>query len=92
MKDPMFSIRRSFNLSVKQAQIFNLLLNHQYVTADMIEHQFKIYSDAKVAMHKLRRCLIPANINIEAMRGTGYYLDDAVKKEIWAVLAPSLAA
>jgi hypothetical protein len=92
MKDLMFTLRQTYNLPARQAQLMNLLLNNRYVTYDMIETKFKIYTDAKVAIHKLRRLLAPFEITVGVMRGAGYFIDEPEKKKIWATLTEKDAA
>jgi DNA-binding response OmpR family regulator len=87
MNDNIFTLRKMYNLPARQAELLHLLLNNRYVSSTMIEIQFKIYTDAKVAVHKLRRLLSPFQITIEVMRGAGYYLTDDDRRKMWTSIA-----
>lgn len=82
MSDELFEMRRAFRLSEVLAQLLRLLLTENRVTQQMIEHDYRLSTDAKVAIHRLRRRLKPHNIRIETLRGDGYWLEPEMKQQI----------
>lgn len=78
----LFEMRRAFRLSEVLAKLLDLLLTETRVTAQMIEHDHRLSTDAKVAIHRLRRRLRPYNIRIETLRGDGYWLEQPMKQLI----------
>lgn len=82
MSADLFEMRRAFRLSEVLAKLLDLLLTETRVTSQMIEHDHRLSTDAKVAIHRLRRRLKPYNIKIETLRGDGYWIDAAMKQRI----------
>ena len=78
----LFEMRRAFRLSEVLAKLLQLLMTEPRVTQQMIEHDHRLSTDAKVAIHRLRRRLKPYNIRIETLRGDGYWLENPMKQLI----------
>lgn len=92
MTEDLFEMRRTFRLSDVLAQLLRLLLTETRVTQQMIEHDYRLSTDAKVAIHRLRRRLKPHNIRIETLRGDGYWLEPQMKQQIENRIRGDLAA
>lgn len=75
-------LQMEYDLSPSLAKLMLLLIENKVVTANMIEHDFKIATDAKIAIHRLRRRLIPSGIEILSRRDVGYWLPISVKEAI----------
>lgn len=78
----LMSIRMRYDLSASLAKILILLIRHKVVTTVMIENEFKLTKDAKVAIHRLRRRLDAQGIEIKSMRDVGYWIEDESRKDI----------
>lgn len=92
MTDLQFEIRRTLGLSPKLTAMLLLLLDRKCVTRDMIEHEFKIFTEAHVAMFKLRRRLTYHGITVDNLRGEGYYLTDEMKSKVMSLVDTAKAA
>jgi hypothetical protein len=71
-----------YNLSPSLAKLLLLLLNHKIVTIRMIEVENNLSTDARVAIHRLRRRLGIDGIVIQSRRDVGYWLDVATRTAI----------
>jgi hypothetical protein len=71
-----------FHLSSQNSNLLGLLVALDYVTPEVISERLQIASDAKVALHRLRRSLAEFGISIRARRNVGYWLDPATKVRI----------
>lgn len=89
--DDIFELKRTYRLPDALARILYALVTEKYVTADDIENKLDLAADAKVAIHRLRRKLAPLGVEIDSMRNTGYWLDDAAKATILRVINPQQA-
>lgn len=88
-----------FKLPKSLTSLLGLLLHVPNVTPEMIQLRLMIATDAKVAMHRLRLAmqpfhaqlgLLPADHLVQSRRGLGYWLDDATKKKIRALVTPEV--
>lgn len=92
MSNDLFEMRRTFRLSEVLAKLLQLLLTEPRVTTTMIEDEYRLSTDAKVAIHRLRRRLKPHNIRIETLRGDGYWLEQPMKQLIETKIRGPIAA
>ena len=80
--DNLFELRRAYDLPMSLARLLRALIDHRYVSRDMIEHELKLAGDGMVAIHRLRRRVSQFNIKIEIMREQGYWLQQDTKTKI----------
>ncbi len=88
------SLSSIFRLSKGLSDLLGLLLNTPNVTSDMIQHRLRLATDAKVAVHRLRKELEKwaernkeERIEIHGKRSLGYWLDAPTKARIRTLLA-----
>jgi hypothetical protein len=81
------AIQIRYDLSTSLAKILLLLVTNKVVTPQMIQGTHKLTKDAKVAMHRLRRRLEPAGIEVKSMRDVGYWLEYECRKQIHDAIA-----
>ncbi len=79
---PLKAIQKRFEMPTVPASILKLLIEYNVVTAEMIETEHKITPTAKAGVFKLRRMLVPFEIEIHNRTGVGYWLDDDVRKRL----------
>jgi hypothetical protein len=80
----------AFALPPRLSDLLGLLLNLPVVTSDMIRQRLEIATDAKVAVHRLRKHVDKFGIKIEGRRGFGYWLTEETKAAIWAAVTPQV--
>lgn len=78
----MFDLRRAYRITSTQARLLIELLNNRSVKITEIENDLRLFTDAKVAMHKLRQRLAGSGIDIRTLRGAGYFLDPETKERV----------
>ena len=78
----LFAAQMKYNLTPLLGKLFLLLVSRPIVTPGMIEKEFKIFSDAGVAVHRLRARLEGSGITVEMHRGVGYFLEPARREEL----------
>ncbi len=71
----------TFRLPPVLANILGLLMSQSLVTSEMLEDRLNV-RDAKAAMHRLRKALMPWGVVIDSGRHIGYWIEPEVKKEI----------
>lgn len=71
-----------FRLPTSLRRLLGMLMASEFVTPDMINGDLEIQSDAKVAIHRLRRLLKPWNIEINSRRFVGYWIDEETKERV----------
>ena len=76
----------AFGLSSKQGKLLALLISRPAITGEMIEERYQLASDAKVAIHRLRKKLLPHNIAVSARYGVGYALSPEMKDHLKELL------
>lgn len=72
----------AFRLAPASRNILGLLLAVPLVTGEMVQQRLGLASDAKVAMHRLKKALAPFNIEVKSQRHIGYWLDAETKERI----------
>jgi hypothetical protein len=77
-----------YDLSPSLAKILDLLAHHEVVTNHMIETEYAIIGDAKVAIHRLRERL-GDGINVKSRRTVGYWLEPEDQALVQAIEAGS---
>lgn len=77
----------TFRLTPVLNNLLGLLLSLPNVTSEMIRQRLEIATDAKVAIHRLRRHLEPWKIEIKSRRSLGYWLEDEDKEKIREAVA-----
>jgi hypothetical protein len=82
-------LANTFKLAPKMTDLLGLLLSLPIVTSDQIDRRLGIASDAKVAIHRLRKELAPWSIAIFSKRLRGYWLDDETKAKIKQLISPA---
>jgi hypothetical protein len=82
-----------FHLPSSQARLLGLLLETQTVTPEMIQERLRIVTNAKMGIHRLRAYLKAWSsregvepIEIFGRRTLGWWLDDATKQRIRALI------
>jgi hypothetical protein len=78
-----------FRLPTALNKLLGLLLSLPNVTSEMVLDRLGIATDAKVAMHRLRKHMAPFGIVIESRRNLGYWIDQDAKAKIRAMLKPA---
>jgi hypothetical protein len=91
MTRDVFEWRRAFRLTALQAKLLIALVDSRRLTMENIEFDLGIATDAKVAIHRLRRRLSPYQVKIESIRDGGYWLTDAEREKVLGILQKSLA-
>lgn len=81
-----------FRLTPAMAKIVLLLLENNRVTAQKIENELKIVTDARVAVHRIRRRFEGTGITVQSRREVGYWLTDESKAEIIAAIGKQAPA
>lgn len=86
----------AFHLTPALANLLGLLLSMPLVTADTIQNRLEIVTDAKVAIHRLRkrmtRCygrlgLAEGTILIQGRRHVGYWIEPTHKELLRSVVS-----
>lgn len=80
----------TFRLTPVLNNLLGLLLSLPNVTSEMIRQRLEIATDAKVAIHRLRRHLEPWKIEIKSRRSLGYWLEDEDKEKIREAVAAKI--
>ena len=78
----LLDLQMAFRLSSTLAKLLKLLLDHKMVTARMVEHEHKLSTDAKIAIHRLRRRMEGSGVAIESQRSVGYWIEPEAKELI----------
>ena len=78
------SIEATFKLTPSLTNLLGLLLSLPTVSAEIITHRLEVTSDAKVAVHRLRKILLPYGVTIHSTRLLGYWISDEDKEKIRA--------
>ena len=82
------SLSNTFKLTPALNNMLGLLLSLPTVKSEVIHQRLGIASDAKVAMHRLRKELEAFGIEVHSKRLLGYWLDDETKARIKTMIAP----
>lgn len=80
----------TFRLPPALNKLLGLLLSLPNVTSEMVHQRLEIATDAKVAVHRLRKYMTPHGIDIHSRRNLGYWLEPASKAKIRDMLKPTL--
>lgn len=78
----LIDIQMTLGLSGKLARILLLLNEQKVVTQHDIVTEYKLATDAKVAIHRLRRALDGKGVDIKSRRDVGYWLEPSTKERI----------
>lgn len=78
----LLDLQLTYRLSPTLAKLLLLLLENKFVTARMVEAEHRLTTDAKIAMHRLRRRLDGLDVTIQSQRSLGYWLDEPTKQLI----------
>lgn len=76
------TLTTKYKLTPAMGSLLGLLLELPIVTDEAIKNKLRIAADAKVAIYRLRRQLLPYAVEVHSKRGTGWYLDDETKLRI----------
>jgi hypothetical protein len=76
------TITSRYKLTPAMGSLFGLLIELPMVDDDLIRTRLKLAADAKVAIYRLRRQLLPYGIDVHSRRGSGWYLDEATKERV----------
>lgn len=76
------SLALAFNLPPRLSDLLGLLLSLPVVSSEMIRQRLEIATDAKVAIHRLRKHISPYGIEIMGRRGFGYWISEETKEAI----------
>lgn len=80
----------TFRLPPALNKLLGLLISLPNVTSEMVHQRLEIATDAKVAVHRLRRYMSPHGIQINSRRNLGYWIENADKAKIRAMLKPAV--
>jgi hypothetical protein len=75
-------IQFAFNLPPTLARLLVIMLEGNIVTADEIANKYKIATEGRMAIHRLRSYLEGYGIEIKNKRSLGYWLDLDTQKKI----------
>lgn len=75
-------LQMQYNLSPALAKLLLLLLGNKVVTVRMVEKEHKLATDARIAVHRLRRRLDGTGIVVQSRRDVGYWLDATTRAGI----------
>lgn len=75
-------LQMEYGLSPALAKLLLLLVQNKVVTGRMVEKEHKLSTDARIAVHRLRRRLDGTGIVIQSRRDVGYWLDPETRKTI----------
>ena len=78
----ILDLQLTYRLSPTLAKLLLLLLTNKFVTARMVESEHRLSTDAKIAIHRLRRRLDGLSVEIQSQRSLGYWLDEPTKEII----------
>ena len=78
----LLDLQLTYRLSPTLAKLLLLLLENKFVTARMVETEHRLSTDAKIAVHRLRRRLDGLSVEIQSQRSLGYWLDEDTKGTI----------
>jgi hypothetical protein len=99
-------IQLAFKLSPAMSNLFGLLLSVPLVTremveqgggtdgegrGEMVEQRLGLAADVKIAMHRLRNHVRPHGVVIHSRRTLGYWMENADKAKVHAVLRDRFA-
>jgi len=76
----LLTFQMRYDLPITLAKVLVLLADNIVVTAAMIEDEHGLTKNAKVVMHRLRRCLDGTGIEIKSRRDIGYWLTSEGKQ------------
>jgi hypothetical protein len=85
-------LQNVFKLSPTLSNIFGLLLALPAVKTELINQRIGIAYDSKVAIHRLRKHLVPWGIEVKSKRLIGYWLSDEDKDRAKDLLARAKAS
>lgn len=72
----------TFGLPAGMARLFGLLRSLPVVTAEIAEQRAGMATDIKVAIHRLRKYLLPHDIVVQSQYLVGYWLTPETKARI----------
>jgi hypothetical protein len=82
------TLASTFRLTPQLSNLLGLLLSLPVVDSELVRQRLEVSCDAKVAKHRLKQALRPYGIEIHGKRGLGYWLTDADKAKIKALVKP----
>lgn len=80
-----------FRMPPALSDLLGLLVAMPTINAEIVQEKIGITSDIKVTMHRLRKELQPFKISIKSRRHAGYWLDDADKERIKAMVTEKVS-
>jgi hypothetical protein len=80
------ALQMRYDLSPSLANILLLLVKNKVVNQEMVEVEYRLTKDTKVAMHRLRHRLKPHGIEVASMRDVGYWLDIKTRRAIYEAI------
>lgn len=81
----------AFRIPPTLANLLSLLISTPYVTAEEVEKKLGACKDLKVAICRLRKELAKYEIEIKSRRFSGYWIEDATKDRIRAMLTDKVS-
>lgn len=76
-----------FQLTQQQAKLLALLMEHPVCSAHTLQTRVKMSTEAKVAVHRLRKQMDKHGVKINAKRFYGFWLDDEAKTKVRELMA-----
>ena len=80
-----------FRMPPALSDLLGLLVAMPTINAEIVQEKMGITSDIKVTMHRLRKELQPFKISIKSRRHAGYWIDDADKERIKAMITEKVS-
>jgi hypothetical protein len=80
-----------FRIPPALRDLLGLLVAMPTINAEIVQEKIGITSDIKVTMHRLRKELAPYKISIKSRRHAGYWLEDADKDRIKAMVTEKVS-
>jgi hypothetical protein len=80
-----------FRMPPALSDLLGLLVAMPTINAEIVQDKMGITSDIKVTMHRLRKELQPFKISIKSRRHAGYWIDDADKERIKAMVTEKVS-
>ena len=88
----LMAIQLKYDLPTLLAKILLLMIEHRLVTATMIEAEYDLTRNGKVAIARLRKRLEGHSIDINSRRELGYWISPEKREELAAALKSDIAA
>lgn len=90
-KNEVKQLVSTFRIPPSLANLLSMLISTPYVTTEEVEKQLGACKDLKVAICRLRKMLVSYEIEIKSRRFSGYWIEEATKDRIRAMLTDKVS-